>query len=159
MVVADQLLTPATLLLFLLLLIVIGVWLQLAMLRIRLSSRLSHIEGRLDEQDHLHKLLTSPNPCREPTAALKELRRWFAAMTRAVEIGMVLPGLDQLYRGARSIYSGAFEGDDFALRLRWTTVEQQKKECPTTRTKTKSTSPNSWWQKSSRLHKSRTKTT
>lgn len=53
MVVADQLLTPATLLLFLLLLIVIGVWLQLAMLRIRLSSRLSHIEGRLDEQDHL----------------------------------------------------------------------------------------------------------
>ena len=80
--------------------------------------------GSLDEQDHLQKLLTSPNPCREPAAALKELRRWFAAMTRAVEIGMVLPGLDLLYRGARSIYSGAFEGDDFGLRLRWTTIEQ-----------------------------------
>ena len=53
MVAADQLLTPTTLLMFLLLLIVIGVWLQLAMLRIRLSSRLSRIEERLDEQDHL----------------------------------------------------------------------------------------------------------
>ena len=53
MVAADQFLTPANLLLFLMLLIVIGVWLQLAMLRIRLSSRLSHIEQRLDEQDHL----------------------------------------------------------------------------------------------------------
>eukprot|EP00959_Pyramimonas_sp_CCMP1952_P183069 3828081-Pyramimonas_sp.AAC.1 len=73
--------------------------------------------GSLDEQDHLHKQLTSPNTCRDPAAALKELRRWFAAMTRAVAIGMALPGLDQLYRGARSIYSGAFEGDDFALRL------------------------------------------
>ena len=53
MVAADQLLTPTTLLMFLLLLIVIGVWLQLAMLRIRLSSRLFRIEERLDEQDHL----------------------------------------------------------------------------------------------------------
>ena len=53
MVAADHLLTPTTLLMFLLLLIVIGVWLQLAMLRIRLSSRLSRIEERLDEQDHL----------------------------------------------------------------------------------------------------------
>jgi len=53
MVAADQLLTPTTVLLFLLLLIVLGVWLQLAMLRIRLSSRLSRIEERLDEQDHL----------------------------------------------------------------------------------------------------------
>ena len=60
--------------------------------------------GSMDEQDQLQKSLTSPNPCREPAAALKELRRWFAAMTRAVEIGMVLPGLDHLYRGARSIY-------------------------------------------------------
>ena len=53
MVAADQLLTPTTVLLFLMLLIVLGVWLQLAMLRIRLSSRLSRIEERLDEQDHL----------------------------------------------------------------------------------------------------------
>ena len=53
MVAADQILTPTTVLLFLLLLIVLAVWLQLAMLRIRLSSRLSRIEERLDEQDHL----------------------------------------------------------------------------------------------------------
>ena len=78
--------------------------------------------GSLDEQDHLLRQPASPNPCREPSAALKELRRWFAAMTRAVEIGMTLPGLDLLYRGARSIYSGAFEGDDFGLRLRWTNI-------------------------------------
>ena len=81
--------------------------------------------GSMDEQDHLHKILTSPNPCRDPAAALRELRRWFAAMQRAVDIGMTLPGLEPLYRGARSIYSGVFEGDDFALRLRWTTAEQQ----------------------------------
>ena len=62
--------------------------------------------GSMDEQDHLQKMMTSPNPCSQPEAALKELRRWFGAMTRAVEIGMTLPGLDQLYRGARSIYSG-----------------------------------------------------
>ena len=80
--------------------------------------------GSMDEQDHLQKVMTSPNPCSQPEAALKELRRWFGAMTRAVEIGMTLPGLDQLYRGARSIYSSAFEGDDFGLRLRWTTMEQ-----------------------------------
>eukprot|EP00959_Pyramimonas_sp_CCMP1952_P299877 6272350-Pyramimonas_sp.AAC.1 len=46
-------------------------------------------------------------------------------MTRAVDIGMALPSLEQLYRGARSIYSGAFETDDFGLRLRWSSIEQQ----------------------------------
>jgi hypothetical protein len=81
--------------------------------------------GSMDEQDHIHKVLTSPNPCRDPTAALRELRRWFSAIARAVDIGMTLPGLEPLYRGARSIYSGTFEGDDFGLRLRWTTIEQQ----------------------------------
>ena len=81
--------------------------------------------GSMDEQDQIQKIPTSPNPCREPAAALKELRRWFAALKRAVDIGMTLPGLDPLYRGARSIYSAAFEGDDFGLRLRWTSIEQQ----------------------------------
>ena len=47
--------------------------------------------GSLDEQDQLHKQLCSPNPCKEPAAALKELRRWFGAMTKAVDIGMALP--------------------------------------------------------------------
>ena len=45
-------------------------------------------------------------------------------MKRAVDSGMTLPSLELLYRGARSIYSGAFEVDDFALRLRWTNREQ-----------------------------------
>ena len=80
--------------------------------------------GSMDEQDSLERLLKSPNPCRDPQAALRELRRWFAGLKRAVEVGMTLPGLEPLYRGARSIYSGVFEGDDFGLRLRWTNVEQ-----------------------------------
>ena len=56
MVAADQLLTPVTVLLLLLLLIVIVIWFQLAMLRISLSSRLSRIEERLDQQDYLLEL-------------------------------------------------------------------------------------------------------
>ena len=78
----------------------------------------------VEEQDALLKQLTSPNPCRDPAAALRELKRWFTSVKRAVDIGMTLPSLELLYRGARSIYSGAFEVDDFALRLRWTNVEQ-----------------------------------
>ena len=80
--------------------------------------------GGLEEHDALRKTLTSPNPCVQPQAALKELRRWFKAIQRAVEIGMQLPSMELLYRGARSIYAGAFEQDDFALRLRFTTEEQ-----------------------------------
>ena len=78
----------------------------------------------VEEQDSLVKQLTNPNPCRDPTAALRELKRWFISLKRAVDIGMTLPSLELLYRGARSIYSGAFENDDFALRLRWTNMEQ-----------------------------------
>eukprot|EP00959_Pyramimonas_sp_CCMP1952_P336998 7056980-Pyramimonas_sp.AAC.1 len=58
------------------------------------------------ERCHLHKQFCSPNPCKDPTAALMELRRWFGPLTRAVDIGTLLPGLEQLYRGARAIYSG-----------------------------------------------------
>ena len=61
----------------------------------------------------------------QPHAALEELRRWFKAIQRAIDIKMQLPSMEQLYRGARSIYSGAFEREDFALRLRWTQEEQQ----------------------------------
>ena len=56
MVAADQLLTPVTVLLLLLLLIVIVIWLQLAMLRIRISSRFARIEERLDQLEHLLEL-------------------------------------------------------------------------------------------------------
>ena len=81
--------------------------------------------GGLDDQDHVLRALVSPNPCKEPAAALKELRRWYNAFQRALDMGVTLPHLDQLYRGARSIYSAAFETDDFHLRLRWTTMESQ----------------------------------
>ena len=78
----------------------------------------------VEEQDALVKQLTNPNPCRDPAAALRELKRWFTSVKRAVDSGMTLQSLELLYRGARSIYSGAFEVDDFALRLRWTNMEQ-----------------------------------
>ena len=78
-----------------------------------------------EEKDNIFRQLTSPNPCREPAAALRELRRWFGALSRAVDMGLGLPSVEQLYRGARSIYSGAFEGEDFSLRLRWANLETQ----------------------------------
>ena len=81
--------------------------------------------GNLDEHDSLLRMLTSPNACGQPEAALKELRRWYGAMKRVVTIQMRLPSVELLYRGARSIYSGVFEKEDFSLRLRWQTFENQ----------------------------------
>ena len=52
----DQYLTPEGILLFLLLLITLGMWLQLALLRNRLSSRLSRLEQRIHEHDQLLEL-------------------------------------------------------------------------------------------------------
>ena len=52
----DQYLTPEGTLLFLLLLITLGMWLQLALLRNRLSSRLSRLEERIHEHDQLLEL-------------------------------------------------------------------------------------------------------
>ena len=52
----DQYLTPEGILLFLLLLITLGMWLQLALLRNRLSSRLSRLEQRIHENDQLLEL-------------------------------------------------------------------------------------------------------
>ena len=52
----DQYLTPEGILLFLLLLITIGMWLQLVLLRNRLSSRLSRLEERIHEHDQLLEL-------------------------------------------------------------------------------------------------------
>ena len=49
----DQLLTPEVILLILLLLITLGMWLQLALLRVRLSSRLTRLEERFHEHDQL----------------------------------------------------------------------------------------------------------
>ena len=52
----DKYLTPEGILLFLLLLITLGMWLQLALLRNRLSSRLSRLEERIHEHDQLLEL-------------------------------------------------------------------------------------------------------
>ena len=52
----DNYLTPEGILLFLLLLITLGMWLQLALLRNRLSSRLSRLEERIHEHDQLLEL-------------------------------------------------------------------------------------------------------
>ena len=52
----DQYMTPEGILLFLLLLITLGMWLQLALLRNRLSSRLSRLEERIHEHDQLLEL-------------------------------------------------------------------------------------------------------
>ena len=76
--------------------------------------------------DALRETLARPNPCAQPQAALKELRRRFTAIRRASQIGAQLPSLELLYRGARSIYAGAFEQDDFAPRLRFATEEQKR---------------------------------
>jgi len=54
----DQLLTLEIILLALLLLVTLGMWLQLALLRNRLSSRLTRLEERFHEHDQLLELQT-----------------------------------------------------------------------------------------------------
>ena len=53
---ADQLLTSEVILILLLLLITLGMWLQLALLRTRLSSRMTRLEERFHEHDQLLEL-------------------------------------------------------------------------------------------------------
>ena len=52
----DQFLTPEVILLMLLLLITLCMWLQFALLRTRLSSRLTRLEERLQEHEQLLEL-------------------------------------------------------------------------------------------------------
>ena len=52
----EQLLTPEMIMLILLLAITVGMWLQLALLRTRLSSRLTRLEERLHEHDQILEL-------------------------------------------------------------------------------------------------------
>ena len=52
----DQFFTTEVILLILLLLITLGMWLQFALLRIRLSSRLMRLEERFQEHDQLLEL-------------------------------------------------------------------------------------------------------
>ena len=55
---ADQYLTPEVILIVLLLVVTIGMWLQLALLRTRLSSRLIWLEERLHEHNQLLEIQT-----------------------------------------------------------------------------------------------------
>ena len=52
----EQFLTPEVILLILLLLITLGMWIQLVVLRTRLSSRLARLEERFHEHDQLLEL-------------------------------------------------------------------------------------------------------
>ena len=54
----DQYLTPEVILIILLLLVTIGMWLQLALLRTRLSSRLTRLDERFHEHDQLLQIQT-----------------------------------------------------------------------------------------------------
>ena len=54
----DQFLTPEVIILILLLLITLGMWLQFALLRTRLSLRLMRLEERFYEHDQLLELQT-----------------------------------------------------------------------------------------------------
>ena len=75
-----------------------------------------------DKQTTL-QMLVSPNPCREPAAALRELRRWQQSLARAVELGLALPGVDQLYVGCRSIFLAVFKEGEMDLLMRFTALE------------------------------------
>ena len=54
--------------------------------------------GSLEEQDHLLKRLTTPDPCSKPQAALKGLYKWYAAIQRCGELNVTLPGIEMFYR-------------------------------------------------------------
>ena len=53
---ADQFLSPDFFLFLLLLVVTIGVWIQLALLRTRLTARLTRLEERLNEQEQLFEM-------------------------------------------------------------------------------------------------------
>jgi len=55
---ADKYLTPEVILIVLLLFVTLGMWLQLALLRTRLSSRLTRLEERPHEHDQLLEIQT-----------------------------------------------------------------------------------------------------
>ena len=85
----DQFLTPEVIILILLLLITLGMWLQFALLRTRLSSRLMRLEERLHEHEQLLELQAKVG--REIVAAsdhvveaMNESRAAFDALRRDV---------------------------------------------------------------------------
>lgn len=99
---ADQFLTPEVILLLLLLLITLALWLQLALLRTRMSARLTRLEERLHEHDQLLELQTKGSrdiaeasdrvveATNDSKAALEALRRDVVRLADDVrgEVGM-----------------------------------------------------------------------
>ena len=102
MVESNQLLTPGNILIILLLVITLGMWLQLVLLRNRLSSRLTRLEEQFHEHDQLldlqakgtrdmthasEQLVVATN---ESKAALESLRRDVVRLADDVrgEVGM-----------------------------------------------------------------------
>jgi len=71
MVEPNQLLTPANILIILLLVITLGMWLQLILLRNRLSSRMTQLEERFHEHDQLLDLQAKGT--RDMTSASEQL--------------------------------------------------------------------------------------
>lgn len=71
MVEPNQLLTPANILIILLLVITLGMWLQLILLRNRLSSRMTRLEERFHEHDQLLDL--QAKGIRDMTSASEQL--------------------------------------------------------------------------------------
>merc|ERR1712228_545225 len=60
---------------------------------------------------------------KDPGAALAELRSWFSSMQRATELGLTLPDVQELHRGALSIYQAVFaDSHDPGLQFRWQIV-------------------------------------
>jgi len=99
---SNQLLTPGNILIILLLVITLGMWLQLVLLRNRLSSRLTRLEEQIHEHDQLldlqakgtrdmtqasEQLVVATN---ESKAALESLRRDVVRLADDVrgEVGM-----------------------------------------------------------------------
>ena len=85
----DQFLTPEVILLMLLLLITLCMWLQFALLRTRLSSRLTRLEERLQEHDQLLELQAKggreiAEASDRVVDAMKESRTGFDALRRDV---------------------------------------------------------------------------
>ena len=50
----------------------------------------------LGQMDVVRKQLTRHNPCRDPGAALKDMRRWQRALVRLTGMDMGLPEVDML---------------------------------------------------------------
>ena len=76
--------------------------------------------GTLSEIDSVYRRLRTPSVCKNPASALNELRSWFAALQRAVEMKVALPDVKELWRGATSIYEHVFSGcSDPHVTFRW----------------------------------------